>query len=63
MPVPKRTKLVASEKFDTKTTEHPDKKSNSSMKKKAVRFMSFVVVLPVNGPATEVKRWLYWLAL
>ena len=50
IPVPKRTKLVASEEFDTNATEHPDISSNKNMKTKVVRFMSFVVVLPVNGP-------------
>jgi len=59
IPVPKRTKLVASEKFDTNATEHPDIKSNENMQIKMARFMSFVVVLPVDGPATEIKRRLY----
>jgi hypothetical protein len=57
IPVPKRTKLLASEKFDT-NAEHPDINSSKNMKTKVVCFISFVVVLPVNGSKTEVKRWL-----
>ena len=50
IPVPKRTKLVASEEFDTNATEHPDMNRNKNMKTEVVRFMSVAVVLPVNGP-------------